>query len=389
MIIDLNGYVEKFGNKSFDEAPFNNVDALVLAELSYVNFSSLAPSINKPNSRPFYLRNIPLFELSKLAKDEFTTNKNIVLLTNIKGSLRFRNIGICYVDEACCLKTEKQFYAFTLILPNKIRYISFRGTDLTLVGWKEDCNMSFLKETPAQECALHYVKKVTSLFDEKFYIGGHSKGGNLSFYSSLNIDKTLADRLIYAYSFDGPGFYDDELYKTDHYKEIHEKLIKIVPRDSLVGIVLNHTRNALVVDSNSLSVLQHNPYNWKIDSKTGDFVYLKRRADQSYVNEKALSNWLGSLSNEERMMATNTIFELLGGTSYSLKHLVTNFSQSVNNFFKVSKSYTKEEKEKLYDILKRLFYYFNNARRYYYKQKIRKTIKNLENEVVISKKKEK
>lgn len=374
MIIDLNGYVRIFGNKTFLESPFNDVDALVLADLSYVNFCSLAPSISKPHARPFYLKDIPLGESKSIAKDEFVADENVELLTLLRSSIRFRNIGLCYVENDYCLQSEKQFYAMTCVLPDGTRYISFRGTDLTLVGWKEDCNMSFQKEIPAQKTAVDYVDKVTSLFKNNFIIGGHSKGGNLAFFAALTMDENLMDRCIKVYSFDGPGFYDDELYKSDRYLLMKDKLIKIVPRDSLVGIMLNHTKNARVVDANSLSIFQHNPFRWKIDSKTGDFMYLKKRAEQSYINERALSNWLSSLSNEERIMATNAIFELLGGTQYSLTHLIKNFGATIANFFKVSNSYSKEEKEKLNDILKRLFYYFNKARDSYNQERLNKFI---------------
>ncbi len=370
MIIDLNGYVRIFGNKTFFDKPFNDVDALILADLSYVNFCKLAPSISKPHARPFYLKDIPLEKSKSIAKDEFVADENVELLTLLKSSIRFRNIGLCYVENDYCLQSEKQFYGMTCILPNGIRYISFRGTDLTLVGWKEDCNMSFQKEIPAQKTAVDYVNKVTTYFDNNFIIGGHSKGGNLAFFAALTMNENLNNRCINAYSFDGPGFYDDELYKTDRYLFFKDKLIKIVPRDSLVGIMLNHTKNARVVDANSLSIFQHNPFRWKIDSKTGDFIYLKERAEQSYINERALSNWLSSLTKEERVLATNAIFELLGGTQYSLTHLIKNFGSTVTNFFKVSKSYSKEEKEKLNDILRRLFYYFNKARAYYNKERL-------------------
>lgn len=376
MIIDLNGYVDNFGNKSFNEKPFNDVDALIFSELSYINFERLAPSSSCLKSRPFYLKNLPLFETNNLAKGEFTTKENIILLTKLKSSLRFRNVGICCVEDTHCLESEKQFYALTCVLPNKTRFISFRGTDLTLVGWKEDCNMSFLKQIPAQKCAVEYVNKVTSSFKYPFYIGGHSKGGNLCFYSFLTMDENLINRCIAAYSFDGPGFYDDELYKTERFSKYNDKLIKIVPRDSLVGIMLNHTKNAKVIDANSLSIFQHNPFNWKIDSKTGEFIYLKKRANQSYINEKALSNWLSSLSKEERILATNAIFELLGGTQSSLKHLISNFGSTMKNFISVRNSYSKEEKQKLNDILNRLFYYFNKARAHYRKERLKK-VKNI------------
>lgn len=362
--MDLNQYIDVFGNTTFLERPFNDVDALILAQLSYINFELVAPKIDELNRKPFLLKNINAREIKKLADGELTTSQNEILLIRLKTSLRFRQIGVCYIKIDSSLETDKQFYGLTLVLPTGEHYISYRGTDLTLVGWKEDCNLAFLDTIPAQICAIKYLDEVTKLFDGPFYLGGHSKGGNLSFYAALHQSDEEIARCITAYSFDGPGFYEKDYYENETYKKIEDKLVKIVPKDSLIGIMLNHTKHARVVDANSLSVMQHNPYNWKIDPKTGDFKYLKKRANQSYINERALSTWLNSMTKEEISMTINCLFELLGGTNKNLYHLLKHAPQTINNFNKVSQNYSKEQKQKLVSILKRLFYYHKKARAY-------------------------
>lgn len=363
--MDILGYVENFGHLTFDEKPLNDVDALILSQLSYINFENLAPSIKDQSSKPFYLKSLQTRLIKTIATGEFTDRKNVKLLPLLKTSPRFRNIGITCVENDVSLKVEKQFYALTFILPNNEMFISYRGTDLTLVGWKEDCNMVFLKEIPAQQSAIDYVNRVAKRFDMPFYMGGHSKGGNLSFYSAFYMDSSLCDRCKAVYSFDGPGFYDTSWTENEQYKLIEDKLVKIVPYDSLVGILMNHTRNSRVVDSKSFSVLQHDPYNWKISKKTGDFVYLKQRARASYINERAIKTWLASLTKQELMMTVDVLFELLGGTKASIGDLIKSTPRTIANFFIIHSRYTKEQREKLSEILKRLFYYWRKSRKYY------------------------
>lgn len=366
--MDLLGYLDKFGTKSFLDRPFNDVDALICAQLSYINFELCAPTLENNSLRPLALKDLDLSLAKKLSKDEFTQDKNPLLLTKLKSSVRYQDAQICYIEDSHCLSVEKQFYALTIILPNGIRYISFRGTDWTLVGWKEDCNMSFIEEVPSQTEAINYVKKVTNLFKEDFYIGGHSKGGNLSFYAAIMMDEDLKNRCLKAYSFDGPGFHDDSIYKCDGYIHMKKKLVKFVPFDSCVGVILSHIKNPKVVDAHSLGVLQHNPYNWKIDAKTGEFIFKEKRAASSYILERAFSQWLNSLSMEERKLTTESIFELLGGTKNNLSNLTKNFYLTIHGFIRVHASYSKETKEKLNDILKRLFYYHKRAKAYFAKK---------------------
>ena len=40
-IMNVVDYIEKYGNLNFNEKPFNEVDKLILANLSYVNFKDL------------------------------------------------------------------------------------------------------------------------------------------------------------------------------------------------------------------------------------------------------------------------------------------------------------------------------------------------------------
>lgn len=360
--MNILGYVEQFGNESFEERPFNNVDAVILSQLSYLNFDIFG----KTNDNcPIYLKNIqpPLYK--QLAAGEFTTRKNIKLLTLLKSSIRFRNVGVSFVRRNQSIVREEQFFAITSILPNGDFYMAFRGTDLTMVGWKEDANMAFMDVVPSQASALKYVKEVTSKLKGNFYIGGHSKGGNLAFYSHVFMGKELLHRCIRAYSLDGPGFFDlkDKYSKT--YIETHQKMTKLVPQNSIVGIMLSTLKNCDIVYSTYMGIFQHDPYSWQIDKSTKDFIYRKRRTRESYIIERMLYTWVHSLSQEDRIFAADAIFVLMGGLDMTLKEFIKVPLTRIKNFIEVQKNATEEQKEKFISIFKLLIYHHKLARRYY------------------------
>lgn len=317
--MDLIGYVKRFGQYDFAEKPFSEVDALLFAELAYINFELIAPSYLESTKTPLKLKDIDESTFKKLATGEFLTRWNYALIPLLKNSERYKNVGVHLVKHSLSSKNVEQFFAITFEIFSGLHFISFRGTDSTLTGWKEDFNMSFLDEVPAQKNALEYVELVTKYFDGKFYIGGHSKGGNLAFYSSTFMSEENQKRLLFVYSFDGPGFRNKDFYSKYvlENKCINEKYRKYVTKDDLIGVILNNYKEAKIVDSSSIGILQHNPFTWKID-ENGNFVFLNKRTRSSYINENAIRMWLNMLSEEETKFACNAIFRYFENTNVSL-----------------------------------------------------------------------
>ena len=197
-------YLEK-NQKSFTEEAFNIVDSLILAYLSYLHFPSTKTR----------LKDLSILKSTK-------TKKNKEFIKRVIASNRYKDVELCFYVEDTNDLIEKQFSAVTFLLPDNTMYISFRGTDSTLTGWKEDFNMAFMLPVPAQKEALNYVEKITKLIPRKFYIGGHSKGGNLAVYAGCNLNRELSKRIIKIYSHDGPGFIK-EFLTTSNYQSVKEK----------------------------------------------------------------------------------------------------------------------------------------------------------------------
>ena len=87
---------------------------------------------------------------------------------------------------------KKDYDNVSFVFNDNSIYVAFRGTDSTLVGWKEDLNMGFMDVIPSQIDAVNYLRQIINHFsDYKIFVGGHSKGGNLAVYSAIFIDEAL------------------------------------------------------------------------------------------------------------------------------------------------------------------------------------------------------
>ena len=185
---NLMDYLDWRGDLTLEISPFNEVDALILAELSFVDFDGIVPP-------PELGRGLPLNEAAEAffarhgGKDVpmgvLVPDTISKMLRKLMTSPRFRNMTLNGYTALLDDSIEQQFAALTIDLGNGSIYISFRGTDDTIVGWKEDLNMGFLEEIPSQKQAVEYVARVARQYSDKtIRIGGHSKGGNLAVYSA-------------------------------------------------------------------------------------------------------------------------------------------------------------------------------------------------------------
>ena len=304
-------YLEK-NQKTFNEDHFNIVDSLVLAYLSYLHF---------PNTKT----KLKELSISKSAK----TKKNKEFIKRVIVSNRYKNIEQCFFIEDTNDLIEKQFSAVTFLLPDDTMYISFRGTDSTLTGWKEDFNMAFMLPVPAQKEALNYVEKITKLIPRKFYIGGHSKGGNLAVYAGCNLSNALSSRIIKIYSHDGPGFIK-EFLTTSNYQNIKEKIEKVVPSSSIIGMLLYTNEKYKIIKSSERGVLEHDPFSWLVEDN--NFIILKDLSDGTAYTNKVINDFISSLSKKEREIFIDSLFLVLKSTNLTtLDEISKNFIIKIPN----------------------------------------------------------
>ena len=225
---------------------------------------------------------------------------------------------------------QMQFSAVTFFPDDGSVYIAYRGTDGTLVGWREDCNMAFTFPLPAQEAGLLYMNSVSGFIpsDTVVRTGGHSKGGNIAMYAAMKCNPSLRNRIADIYNHDGPGFISEVLI-TDEYASIRDRVRKTLPHSSFFGMLLHQGENYSVVESSGISgFLQHIPFNWVVEG--GDFRYIDKVKNSSFQTQIAINEWLRSHTPEEQKHLIDTIFGLLETTK------VENFNDMNEDWLKTS-----------------------------------------------------
>ncbi len=151
--------------------------------------------------------------------------------------------------------------------------------------------MSFLPVIPSQRSAASYVSGVASGTTGPLFLGGHSKGGHLAEFAALDADQPVYERIFSVYNHDGPSFAEDPSprMRTDEYAC---KLHKTVPVDSLFGMVYEDRESFCVVDAESFSVFQHNPFSWIVEE--GRFKHLEDLSTGAMLIDDVFSNWSSS-----------------------------------------------------------------------------------------------
>ncbi len=305
-------YLKEYGDYTFTEKPMNEVDSLVLCQFSYLKFDGIVPFISQ--EKPFvtieYLENHQ--DSDKLFADERYRESNKALFSGMLNSVRFQTLKMNYYVNIIEPEKETQFSAITFLLEDKTVYIAYRGTDETIVGWKEDFNLAFSEPVAGQIYSVEYINQISRKFAKEFYIGGHSKGGNFAIYAAMNCRAEVRERIVNIFSHDGPGF-RPEIREKGNYAKIADKVIKIVPHSSMVGMILGSVEdNYMVVESKTFGLLQHDPYTWLV--KDDKFVQVKDIYKRRRFLDEALNTWILSLDQEHIRSFVDTLYEVVSAS---------------------------------------------------------------------------
>lgn len=300
-------YVNQYGKADFKKYAFNEVDSLIFSELAYLKYDSFfvgkAASDSPLNFHE--MSHSPYFEdLFQGLPDTINNRALILAAANVN---RFRDTIIDFYTNIIDEEKELQFSAVIFFPKHELPYVAIRGTDETLIGWKEDFNMAFICPVPAQEAGRLYLEKVVKNISGQFRIGGHSKGGNIAVYASMKADNLIRDRIKEIYSHDGPGF-KDEFFMQTEYQHVQDRIRKTIPQSSVVGLLLQHQENYKVVKSARFGILQHDPFSWMIEH--GKFIQLEEVASNALLMNKALNQLIEQMEDQERKELIDLIFEV-------------------------------------------------------------------------------
>lgn len=352
MIGNIIEYVRQYGQYSFFEKPLNDVDSLVLCQFAYLKFDGMVPGVDC-NCASITVEELARKEtLERLFQDQWLQKESKELFQNMLESRRFHSLKMnCYVNIVE-KKQEFQFSAITFILEDGTLYIAFRGTDESIVGWKEDFNMAFLSPIPSQTYSVKYLNFVTGKLNKSFYVGGHSKGGNLAIYSAMNCLPSVQDRILKVYSMDGPGFRAVTLDRCA-YDKIASRVVKILPHSSLVGMIFENEMKYQVVESKNIGLLQHDAFSWLI--KNGEFVVVKGIYESRKRKNKVMNEWIATLTEDEMRVFVDTLFQIISAsTADDFLDLATDWKRSINKMMAAYKELDDETTKMLRETIKSL-----------------------------------
>ncbi len=348
-------YITWRSDLSFNENPFNHIDSLILCQLLYLDIDQIVSnkfttSITLENIKEHYLR----LNLDKNKNGIFINKNTNELLLKASQSKRFKDVQFFGFTNIINYETESQFAAVCALLPTNQLCVVFRGTDDTLIGWKEDFNMTFTFPVPAQELAVEYLENACKKRRKSIFVMGHSKGGNLSVYASSFCSSNTRKKITTIFDNDGPGFLPDAL-KTKGYNEAIKKTITIIPEASPVGILLKRSYAPTFISSSaSIGIAQHDMFTWKIECT--DFLTCERESTLSVITSKSVHKWLDEVSINDRKKFIIDLFNVLKATNATtLNELTSDWIKSSVIVVKAMGELDKKTKEQISSILKILF----------------------------------
>ena len=350
-------YLDWRGDLTLAQDPFNEVDNLILAELSFVNFGGIVPGPGEGDAVP--LRDAAAAYFSEAAgrpidMGVLVPNQIPELLRRTAAAPRFRDMQLSgFVDHLDPERAE-QFAALTVACGDGALYLSFRGTDDTLAGWKEDFYLSCMKEVPAQKKAVEYTETMARQYPRvRLRLGGHSKGGNLAVWAGVFCPPAVQRRIRSVWSNDGPGFHDDILSLPRHVR-LAERIHTIVPKSSVVGMLLEHEEDYTVVDSSQQGLMQHDGFSWEV--RGPGFVRLHSVTRQARLCDQELRSWVQGLSESRREQFIDSAFAVLEASgAQTLTDLKSDSFKAAGAIIRALKDLDKETRDALLKFVQILF----------------------------------
>ena len=313
---NLMDYLDWRGDITFDRVPLCEVDNLIFSKLTFMDLADILPergsgltmSIGEAERRHALTVEGKRLHLGLLVPEEIQD-----MFHKLARCDRFRHLLLSDYVNKIDLEQQEQFSALTIFLSPDELYIAFRGTDDTLVGWKENFNMSHMEAVPAQIEAVGYVNDVLSrCHHSRVYIGGHSKGGNLAIYAAVHCAREHKDRIVGVYNNDGPGF-RAQMVHSPEYREMEDRIVTIIPQGSVVGRLLEHQENYRVVQSTQNGLWQHDGFSWEVLG--GEFVSAPELTQESRLIEQSVKSWIADMSEEEREEFVDALYRVLTSTN--------------------------------------------------------------------------
>ena len=285
-------------------SPWNEIDALIAATIGYLDFHGVE------DRRGWSLEEMHRLELLQEGTSSSFAGRKAAF-EKAAGSIRFRETRIHHAIALTDEEIAMQFSAMCMDLPDGATCVVFRGTDNTIVGWREDFDMAYQTRVPAQEAAALYLRRAAEVSDRPLRIAGHSKGGNLAVYAAASVSDSVQDRIEGIWSFDGPGM-NREMSQTPGFLRIRGKIRSYIPQTSIIGLLMDYYEPYTVVHSVASGISQHDPMSWQVHGPR--FVTVEDVDQTAKVTRDTLHDWLQNSTPEQRADFVETLFRLVDTT---------------------------------------------------------------------------
>ncbi len=354
-------FLKEYGDKTFDEVPFCDIDNLLFCEIFYMPFEKVIDSKYNPEPVSFKEACNRVFAYNgyKHVKPGLLLVKSIsVKMMAMSNYKRYADIKMADCESVFNPNPAVQFAAVTLLMPDGSIVVVYRGTDDTLVGWKEDFDLYTRKGIPSHKLAIDYLNRVAKKYKGDIIICGHSKGGNLALNSALKCNKSVRARIKKLYNDEGPGFHSYAFLQSDAYKELLPKYRHFVPSNSLIGMLLAHDDDYEIVKSTHFfGPLQHAPYTWKTEGTkfaTKDELFFTAKIADLYLRNLIFS------MDENQNSAFDKVLEVIveGTGQVNLTNFTRNIASSIKgavNAWKALDDYTRTEMSTVFDGAGKMF----------------------------------
>ena len=343
-------YVKWRGDLNLEQSEFNEIDNLILSRFSYFPFDNIIKEDEIVTIKELSER----FQKQDVSKLPILWKDDVDLFPLMGESKRYGEMYATKYINKIDVEQEKQFSAITILMPDNTIFVSYRGTDNTIVGWKEDLNMSFKSHIASQISAKKYLEMIAKEYpNKKIRIGGHSKGGNIAVYAATFVSNEIKDRIMNVYNNDGPGFCDDVI-ETPEYQEMIKKVHTYIPQSSVIGRLMNHREKYTVVESVQKGIMQHDLYSWEVLGKA--FVTLEEVTNGSEFVDKTIKEWLENVEPAKREQVIDVVFDILNTTdAQTMKELKNNWFSSAKTMMASYKNIDKDTKDMIWQTLNELF----------------------------------
>lgn len=301
-------YIYWRGDVPFSTAPVSEADEFLICMMGMFDLRNVVPEdgsyISMRRALELYLANGGDLSLGALTSDQIAPS-----VLSLQKSERYADVMLSGYRIHVSPAENEQFSALTVRLPGGRHYVTFRGTDDTIVGWKENFMLTVQKEVPAQHDAADYLRWAAQTYPGQLVVAGHSKGGNLAVYSVSAVEEEVQSRVEKIINLDGPGFLP-EFLETPGYRRIKGKIRTIVPQHTMVSSLLFRDSEIAVVKSDAQFLNAHNGFTWEVDGR-GSFVRMGDRSPASKAFDQAMKTVLESMSVEDRGAFIDQMFGTL------------------------------------------------------------------------------